>query len=221
MRCQRCREPNAGLPSHTARDDNFAEVSVSDTGPGIPSEKIKEVFEPFFTTKAAGHGNGIVHCPNDRRSPQRSDMGREQGRAWRSVSRQSAAISNVTPSRQRRPSLGRRRSGALACPLLGDERTWLGCAPRSAFDPQETFRSRICCDAKCACKSARGPDADRHVKLLIQFAWRGHSRTLIHNEARTHLALDKDAPLSRTVKRAGRILCRPVLGGLHHEYIRI
>jgi hypothetical protein len=34
-------------------------------------------------------------------------------------------------------------------------------------------------------------------------------------------ALDKDAPLSRTVKRAGGILCRPVLGGLHHEYVRI
>jgi len=42
-----------------------------------------------------------------------------------------------------------------------------------------------------------------------------------YNETRTHLALDKDAPLSRTVKRAGRILCRPILGGLHHEYVRI
>src|ERR1700747_347070 len=42
-----------------------------------------------------------------------------------------------------------------------------------------------------------------------------------YNETRTHLALDKDAPLSRTVKRAGRIFCRPILGGLHHEYIRI
>jgi Signal peptidase (SPase) II len=40
------------------------------------------------------------------------------------------------------------------------------------------------------------------------------------NETRTHLSLDKDAPLSRTVKRAGRILCRPVLGRLHHQYIR-
>jgi hypothetical protein len=39
--------------------------------------------------------------------------------------------------------------------------------------------------------------------------------------AHTHLALDKDAALSRTVMRAGRILCRPVLGGLHHEYVRI
>src|SRR6201992_1496625 len=42
-----------------------------------------------------------------------------------------------------------------------------------------------------------------------------------YNETRTHLALDKDAPLSRTVKRAGRILCRPILGGLHPDYVRI
>src|SRR5258706_6406899 len=49
----------------------------------------------------------------------------------------------------------------------------------------------------------------------------GRSQTSLYNETRTHLALDKDAPLSRTVKRAGRILCRPVLGRLHHEYVRI
>jgi transposase InsO family protein len=42
-----------------------------------------------------------------------------------------------------------------------------------------------------------------------------------YNETRTHLSLAKDAPLSRTVKRAGRIPCRPVLGGLHHQYGRI
>jgi signal transduction histidine kinase len=44
---------------HTARADNFAEVSVSDAGPGIPSDKMKEVFEPFFTTKAQGMGIGL------------------------------------------------------------------------------------------------------------------------------------------------------------------
>jgi hypothetical protein len=42
-----------------------------------------------------------------------------------------------------------------------------------------------------------------------------------YNETRTHLSLDTDAPLSRTVKSAGRILCRPVLGGLHHQCGRI
>jgi cell division protease FtsH len=37
---------------------------------------------------------------------------------------------------------------------------------------------------------------------------------------RTHLSLEKDAPVSRAVERAGRILCRPILGGLHHQYAR-
>jgi hypothetical protein len=43
----------------------------------------------------------------------------------------------------------------------------------------------------------------------------------MHIYAGFWMALDKDAPLSRTAKRSGRILCRPVLGGLHHEYVPI
>jgi hypothetical protein len=35
------------------------------------------------------------------------------------------------------------------------------------------------------------------------------------------LSLEKDAPFSRTVELAGHILCRLVLGGLHHQYVRI
>ena len=41
-----------------------------------------------------------------------------------------------------------------------------------------------------------------------------------YNEARTHLSLNKDAPVPRAVERAGHILCRPLLGGLHHHYVR-
>jgi len=43
----------------TARDDNFAEASVSDAGPGISRDKLKEVFEPFFSTKSQGMGMGL------------------------------------------------------------------------------------------------------------------------------------------------------------------
>jgi hypothetical protein len=42
-----------------------------------------------------------------------------------------------------------------------------------------------------------------------------------YNEVPTHLSLEKDTPVSRAVERTGHILCRPVLGGLHHQYIRI
>jgi hypothetical protein len=31
----------------------------------------------------------------------------------------------------------------------------------------------------------------------------------------------KDAPMSRAAETAGRIICHPILGGLHHQYGRI
>jgi C4-dicarboxylate-specific signal transduction histidine kinase len=43
----------------TTRDGDSADLSVSDVGPGIPSEKLKQVFEPFFTTKPQGMGMGM------------------------------------------------------------------------------------------------------------------------------------------------------------------
>jgi transposase InsO family protein len=42
-----------------------------------------------------------------------------------------------------------------------------------------------------------------------------------YNQTRTHLALQKDAPLQRPTQRFGRIAAIPVLAGLHHQYVRI
>ena len=35
------------------------EVSVADTGPGIPLKRLARVFEPYYTTKANGLGLGL------------------------------------------------------------------------------------------------------------------------------------------------------------------
>jgi len=40
-------------------DNNFIEIVLSDTGPGIPEEHVDKIFEPFYTTKEIGRGTGL------------------------------------------------------------------------------------------------------------------------------------------------------------------
>ena len=35
-------------------------IEVSDTGHGIPEDKLKDIFEPFFSTKEEGLGLGLA-----------------------------------------------------------------------------------------------------------------------------------------------------------------
>ena len=35
------------------------EIRITDSGPGIPSDKLTHIFEPFFTTKESGTGLGL------------------------------------------------------------------------------------------------------------------------------------------------------------------
>ena len=86
--------------------------------------------------------------------------------------------------------------------------------------------------------AARSPWQNGHVERLIGSIRRecldhvivfgeAHLRRILktyadyHNRVRTHLSLDKDAPIHRPAARTGRIVAIPILGGLHHQYVRI
>ena len=56
---------------------------------------------------------------------------------------------------------------------------------------------------------------ERHLRHVLL------SYMTYYNEARTHLYLDKDAPIPREGQGVGRIFAMPHLGGLHHQYVRI
>jgi transposase InsO family protein len=85
--------------------------------------------------------------------------------------------------------------------------------------------------------SPRSPWQNGHVERLIGSIRRecldhvvvlgeGQLRRLLagyaeyHNASRTHLALGKDTPHGRPVLASGPISAVPILGGLHHHYVR-
>jgi Integrase core domain len=56
---------------------------------------------------------------------------------------------------------------------------------------------------------------EHHLRHVLK------SYACYYNTARTHRSLDKDAPVSRPVQQIGRIVSHALVGGLHHQYVRI
>lgn len=56
---QAMEEKGGDLSIITSDAEGGVRVSISDTGPGIPQDKLKNIFDSFFTTKEAGTGLGL------------------------------------------------------------------------------------------------------------------------------------------------------------------
>jgi transposase InsO family protein len=86
-------------------------------------------------------------------------------------------------------------------------------SPRSPW--QNAYAERLIGSIRRECLDHVVVFGDQHLRHILL------SYINYHNEIRTHLSLEKDAPISRAPELAGHILGRPILGGLHHQYVRI
>src|SRR5882762_7837072 len=85
-------------------------------------------------------------------------------------------------------------------------------SPRSPW--QTAYAERLIGSIRRECLDHIVVFGERHLRHVLL------SYLDYYNGTRTHLSLNKDAPISRAAEAAGRILCRPILGGLHHQYAR-
>ena len=86
-------------------------------------------------------------------------------------------------------------------------------SPRSPW--QNAYAERLIGSIRRECIDHVVVFGERHLRHVLL------SYMSYYNSTRTHLSLNKDAPMSRAAETAGRILCHPILGGLHHQYTRI
>jgi transposase InsO family protein len=86
-------------------------------------------------------------------------------------------------------------------------------APASPW--QNSFAERLIGSIRRECVDHVVVLSEAHLRRILQTYAR------YYNEIRTHRSLNKDAPVSRLVQRTGNVKSHPILGGLHHQYVRI
>src|SRR5438094_6651536 len=86
-------------------------------------------------------------------------------------------------------------------------------APGSPW--QNGFAERLIGSIRRECVDHVAVLGEAHLRRVLK------SYARYYNEMRTHRSLDKDAPISRPVQRAGSIISHALLGGLHHHYVRV
>ena len=86
-------------------------------------------------------------------------------------------------------------------------------APRSPW--QNPYVERLIGSVRRECLDHLIVFGEAHLQRIVSLY------ASYYNEARTHLALAKDAPISRPIECCGRVIAEPMGSGLHHRYARM
>ena len=86
-------------------------------------------------------------------------------------------------------------------------------APASPW--QNGFAERLIGSIRRECLDHVIVGGEAHLRRILR------SYAMYYNKIRTHRSLDKDAPIWLPIQQTGAITSNPILGGLHHHYIRI
>jgi transposase InsO family protein len=87
------------------------------------------------------------------------------------------------------------------------------CAPASPW--QNGFAERLIGSIRRECLDHVIVLGEEHLRRILK------NYAAYYNGVRTHRSLNKDAPISRPVQRSGIMSSHAILGGLHHQYVRI
>jgi len=87
-------------------------------------------------------------------------------------------------------------------------------APRSPW--QNPFCERVIGTLRRECLDHMIILSEKHLyNVLHEYIFE------YYNVSRTHMSLDKDSPEHRPIQKDGKIVSKPILGGLHHVYSRV
>jgi transposase InsO family protein len=86
-------------------------------------------------------------------------------------------------------------------------------APASPW--QNGFAERLIGSIRRECLDHTIVFSEAHLRRILK-SYAGY-----YNSVRTHRSLHKDAPISRPIHQTGIIRSHPILGGLHHHYVRV
>ena len=141
------------------------------------------------------------------------------------VARRHCACRMDRPARSRRHVVGRARhtissvigTGSTERHLRAASERWAFATDRQRRDHhgENGHAERLIGSIRRECLDHVIVSGERHLRHVL----RSYAR--YYNSVRTHLSLAKDSPQPPAVQAVGGILPLPVVGGLHHHYVRI